>query len=354
VVARSTSVERAQSVETRTSSPRAATLRSTWTLRRVALAASVALVAGVSYEVGKRGDATSAVAPQEHAVKLPTAASSMSAVPSVVDASSDSFAATPTPAPRVMPRGGPRADAPEVAAAEPPPVAEPSALRAPIGAAAGAVAPIPAAPAAAASMDAPKPTLAQSASAAKVAANTAELERAPAPRREQYVEQSSPDRAVDPGGSRRARNADSDGAGAQSAQAPMQQQRSQNVQRDVQSSAEVADAEPRGAVSAAKKAVPLSGYTAIQESSAGAVTRLRYMSSAGTPLTLMIVQSVSEAKQRASARSDAAPMPAPVSEFLVSTANGISAVRWTSRGMNYELSGALAPDSLIKLATQLK
>jgi anti-sigma factor RsiW len=355
MVARAVSAESVRSVETRTSSARTVTRHGVWTLRRVALAASVALVAGVSYEVGKRGDASAPSASMATAVKLPAAPTSMRAVPSVVDGVADSFTASPTPAPRVRPRGGPRAEAADVSA-EQSVAAEPSTMRAPLVAAPGAAAPPAVAAVTATSSEAAKPALAQSGIAAKAASNAVEQERAASPRREQYAEQSANGRAAEPGGNRRARNADSDGAAAQAQSAPAPtQQPAQNVQRDAQSGAVMAEAELRGSVSAAKKAVPLPGYTATQESSAGAVTRLRYMSSAGTPLTLMIVQSASEAKQRAS-RADAAPAPAPapVSEFLVSTANGVSAVRWSARGVNYELSGALAPDSRVKLATQCK
>jgi hypothetical protein len=97
---------------------------------------------------------------------------------------------------------------------------------------------------------------------------------------------------------------------------------------------------------APKKAVPLAGYTSVDEESAASVTRRRYVSSAGTPLILVIVQSA--AAQKAGVRSEAAP------EFVVRTANGTSAVRWTSGGLSYELSGALSADSLVKLATLLR
>ena len=41
-------------------------------------------------------------------------------------------------------------------------------------------------------------------------------------------------------------------------------------------------------------------------------------------------------------------------QFTVTALEGRSIVRWHARGMDYELQGALPPDSLVKLATQLK
>ena len=97
---------------------------------------------------------------------------------------------------------------------------------------------------------------------------------------------------------------------------------------------------------APRKAVRLAGYTSVEEESVSSVTRRRYISSAGTPLILVIVQSA--AAPKAGVRSESAP------EFVVRTANGTTAVRWTAGGLSYELTGALSPDSLVKLATQIR
>lgn len=96
---------------------------------------------------------------------------------------------------------------------------------------------------------------------------------------------------------------------------------------------------------AGPKAVSLAGYTTVEDAAVPAITRRRYVSSAGTTLELSIIQSTVAPKtqDRAAAR-----------EFVVTTANGRSSVRWHVSGMDYLLQGPLPPDSLVKLATQLK
>jgi hypothetical protein len=99
----------------------------------------------------------------------------------------------------------------------------------------------------------------------------------------------------------------------------------------------------------APKIVTLPGYVTTAEESVPATLRRRYVSSSGTALTLLIVQTPTDARKRTgAAAADTAP------QFTVTALNGRSIVRWHARGKDYELQGALAPDSLVKLATQLK
>jgi hypothetical protein len=289
------------------------------TLRRVALAASVLVVASISYQVGRRNDATLAPAMTEAATPL-RAAAPPKATPSVVEAMPDSYVARPAPSVRQKAVSGPRAEADVVAdrAAESATPAAPAAVALPTP----AVAPMP------------------GVGARKMAEQAQSVERA--------QERSEPSQE------RRARS-DAQSASqvvvtsAGAAPAPTQAQAAPAAQN----AASVDQARSSGAAMgfataapAAKKAVPLAGYTAIEEESLPSVTRRRYVSAAGTPLMLLIVQSPADAKaQRA---VSAAP------EFVVTTSNGRSFVRWHARGMDYELQGVLAPDSLVKLATQLK
>jgi hypothetical protein len=90
----------------------------------------------------------------------------------------------------------------------------------------------------------------------------------------------------------------------------------------------------------------LPGYTATDEQSLPSVTRRTYVSSSGTALLLLITQPVVDSKaQGAGTRA---------SEFVVTTDSGRSIVRWHARGFDYELQALLTPDSLVKLATQIK
>ncbi len=320
--------------------PRSAAARATrppmWTLRRLAVAASVMLVAGVSYQVGKRGDVPATALETAVAVKMPRPSASLRTVPSVVDApSSQSYVATPAPAGRLVPRGGPRADA-ESSPREP------------------AAAERQTVPATALRIPSPVPTSqAAAAPAASVPDGAQQRQQQQQPQRVQMAEQSQSDRAAPSSPARRGDDRDGQSRSRASGEmsgaqpAPVQQQRAPSA-RTQEAGASVADlaAAPAGNVSPAKKPGTLAGYTTALESAEASVTRLRYTSSAGTPLTLLIVPSVGEAKRTRAA--------ADVSEFVVSTANGVSAVRWQTRGVRYELSGALAPDSLVKLAAQLK
>ncbi len=94
---------------------------------------------------------------------------------------------------------------------------------------------------------------------------------------------------------------------------------------------------------------PLSipGYRMSESESVSSVTVRRYVPEAGPTVTLLIVQASGKATAR-DARRDT------VSQFVVTTVDGQSIVRWHAKERDYELRGALAPDSLVKLATLLR
>ncbi|HYW52163.1 MAG TPA: hypothetical protein VE861_16220, partial [Gemmatimonadaceae bacterium] len=89
------------------------------------------------------------------------------------------------------------------------------------------------------------------------------------------------------------------------------------------------------------------GYTMTQSESVPSVTVRRYVPSAGPPVTLLIVQAPRKPGARGAA-GDGQP------ELTLSTVEGQSIVRWHAQDRDYELRGALAPDSLVKLATLLR
>lgn len=89
----------------------------------------------------------------------------------------------------------------------------------------------------------------------------------------------------------------------------------------------------------------LSGYQAIEEITLPSTTRRRYIAADGTTLVLLISPTTADVVK---------PDVQAAQEFTVSTATGRSSVRWQRAGLSYQLQGALAPDSLMKLATQLK
>jgi anti-sigma factor RsiW len=305
--------------------------RAFWTLRRVAMAASVMLVAGVSYEVGKRNDSAPAPVTAELKTSTPLRAPSAN-VPSVVEAAPGAVALPAAPTVQQRVRGGPRTDAEAVVAEGQPLVAE----RAAPTRALAITPPVPAAPVQAPVQRAPDSDVA------------AEQQRG----RAESESRGAADR-LDQSAGRRAPMSDA-ASGSMSQAAPAATQDVQRA-RVSQSSEPVQKAQAPGAARPViaytpvkVKRVELPGYTAVEEDSLPAITRRRYVSSAGTPLVLVIAQSSREPKaQRSNAES-------VVSEFVVTTANGRSVVRWFAHGLAYELAGALAPDSLVKLATHLK
>ena len=115
---RSVRIERpASEAPSRVASPMVVTARrSVFTLRRVAVAASMLMVAGISFEVGKRRESAPVLESAPRSARLPGTAVPMRAVPSVVDAATDSFVSAPAPSARQRPSGGPRSEA-EIAVA---------------------------------------------------------------------------------------------------------------------------------------------------------------------------------------------------------------------------------------------
>lgn len=318
----------------------------TSTLRKVAIAASVMLVAGVSYQVGRAKDASLA-APAAGAAKVAVVAERASQPSVVAQPDLAPLPEAPMAGARVPARGGPRAESEPLADRDAASVLSSVAERA-----APLAAPMQAVPT----------------QAPVVAAAPVQLSRAEdvGERRGRAAETPSAEAQVASGGaSQRAQAAPMTQAAPAAPQAA-----SQGVSPSAtQSASQVADMAPpppapesrkatlgasasantaSGAVSALPKPVAIPGYTATEESSQPAIIRRRYVSSGGTPLVLVIVQAPGVAKRAPARRADAA------SEFVVSTANGRSTVRWQRDGRSYELQGTLAPDSLVKLATLLK
>ncbi|MCC7055011.1 MAG: zf-HC2 domain-containing protein [Gemmatimonadaceae bacterium] len=298
------------------------------TLRRVAIAASVMLVAGVSYQVGRQKDAAvSAVA--ESAPPAPKRTGAAVATPSLVEAPSGPSdpSAVPMPASRLATRGGPRAEAEQVV--------ERDAVAAGAGNAAPAAAPV---------LAVPTPALAALPEASRQVAMEQAQQAAgrtdqAAERRARVAEAHAEPVVGEAVPSQRAQAGQGRVVASQDAAAPAPESQARKMSAPVQATAANASV-------AAAKAVAIPGYTATEEASQPAIIRRRYVSPAGTPLLLQIMQAPSASKPQG-ARSESA-------EFVVSTSNGRSTVRWQRDGRSYELQGALAPDSLVKLATLLK
>ena len=302
--------------------------RATFTLRRVAIAASVLLVAGVSYEVGQRGEG----ARERVSLIVPVRASAKSApmvsTPSVVDAPPDSYVAAVPPAVRQRASAGPRNEA-EVATADR--VADYAAKKS--VSVAGAPPPMAAAP----------PQLARPMPAAASATADSTVEQ----RRRDAVQESSSDARVQAQQQARAQqNAPSAEPAAPKRLAHIRLEAAVVTGASAAAPSQSGNAAGAAAKPSAPKPIALAGYTTMEEESVPSITRRRYVSSSGMSVLLLIVQPPTEAKSQRS--------PDVSSEFTVSTTNGRSTVRWHARGLDYELQAPLAPDSLMKLATQLK
>ena len=296
------------------------------TLRRLAIAASVLVVAGVSYQVGQRGDRARRESVVFVSARAPAKSAPMIATPSVVDVPADSFVARPAPSVRQRPGGGPRTEAGMASADRVDNAAKKASAEA-----SSAIA--PAAPLAIAR---PLPAVAR----AVVRDSAAER------RRDAQSSADALDRVQVQEQVRAPQSASRSDRGEPSRQS---QARLGAVTVSGASTTAPSQSANAGGVSSkpsAPKLVPLAGYTTTEEESVSGVTRRRYVSSSGTPLLLLITQPLPEVKAQQS--QEATP------EFTVSTANGRSTVRWHARGLDYQLQAPLAPDSLMKLATQLK
>ena len=307
------------------------------TLRRVALAASVLVVAGVSYQVGRTREAAPVSEPSASMVMTDRALRPM-ATPSVVDAVADSFVAAPAPAARPKSRSGPRneneavvADHPSGAVASSGGARDEASLKASV--------PTAAPPASPRALAAPLPAVSigestkDSAAQRRTDSDARARESADALSRVQAQEQA------------RAQQ----GAPAQSGSSRVASQRRMELgQVVVTGMATMMDSTVNVAATkaAAPKAISLAGYTALEDESLPSLTRRRYVSANGTAIVLLIIKPPTEQKR--------SPPPETESSFVVFSTNGTSSVRWRTRGRDYELQGPLAPDSLLKLAARLK
>jgi anti-sigma factor RsiW len=281
------------------------------TLRRLALAASVLVVAGISYRFGVNrtiSPASEGAAPGTAAVEM----ASPAAMPIVMDTAPEAIALPSAPTVRMAPRGGLRGEQ-EVAASG--------------GVAARSGAVIPAPPLAAVPQSVPqvqRVVMPESrVTAADEAGERAALEAS---------QRATPRRAMAEASSMARRAAPAPTPTDEMSSPPAEQH--------------VGGAAANSVVRPASRA--LAGYQAVEEVTMPLVTRRRYVAVNGTTLLLVIAPAKADEAKPASAAAKAAP------EFLVSTAKGRSTVRWQSGGLSYELQGALTPDSLVKLATLLK
>ncbi len=307
------------------------------TMRRVALAASVLVVAGVSYSVGRNRDA--APATERAAVSaLSAPAARPVATPGAVQAMPDSYVAAPTP--RLKSPAGPRTES-EPVLADRAAGGSADASNSRKGSASVVAAVAPAEPAAARALSVPLPTVAVAAAARdsiaerRADADARSRESTDALGRVQVQEQARAQQASPASqGPTRIRRGPTEQLGrivvTGTSSAPQQT-----------SAANVATAK-----SAAPKPVTIAGYTALEDESLPSITRRRYVSPNGPPIVLLIMKPPTEQKS--------APAQELESAFVVYSTNGQSTVRWRARGRNYELQGALGPDSLMKLATLFK
>ncbi len=304
--------------------------RRVFTLRRVAIAASLLMVAGVSYEVGTRRDGVETQAPVASATSRTVKVAPQASTPSVVEAVADSFVQPAASPLRQRVRSGPRNDS-EATVADRNDLAMAKSAP-PAGFA-------PAQPMAPKALSAPLPAVAIAESARDSVAERAAAAQAGA-------EALGRVQAREAAGAQAAnRSAD---IATRMRNTPL---RLESVVVTGVSAAAPAVSADSSVVSAAPAVVTLPGYVTTDEESVPATTRRRYVSASGTALTLRIVQVPAAARKRAAA-ADAATDAAP--QFTVTALNGRSIVRWHAHGMDYELKGALSPDSLVKLATQLK
>jgi anti-sigma factor RsiW len=101
---------------------------------------------------------------------------------------------------------------------------------------------------------------------------------------------------------------------------------------------------------ARKSATVMAGYSVVDQEVRPGRTQVRYASGDGTVLTFIVESDVSE--KAAEKRRDGAQTAA--AQFTVVPGSPVSRVQWQSGGARHELRGALRPDSLLKLATLLR
>ncbi len=286
------------------------------TLRRVALAASVLAVAGISYRVGVTRNGVD-VAERNVAARSMSRSSPLTAAPSVVEASPDAFQVPSAPTVRAAPRGGPRAEQEVVMSAPAAPLVIP--------------APAPMTTVVPQPLAVPPPTGAERREAIEgqvaAAADAADRASGAATARTRASEPAVAARRAAPS-------------------APMTDARAQLGQAVVAEAA-AGNAAPAvaGAAKVSAASRTLAGYQAVEDVTLPPQTRRRYVAADGTTLLLVIVPLAGESTK---------PTSKPASEYTVSTAKGRSTVRWQMGTLSYELQGVLAPDSLVKLATQLR
>ena len=283
--------------------------RSPITLRRLAMAASVLLVAGVSYEVGRRDD--SAAAPEATLESAPLGAIRDPNADAVGGAVAASSAALPS-SPAVS---SPAVSSPAVSS---PAVSLPA-----------AAAPIVMAPSAPSATTMSKPT------SAPVAERSVTAQFAP---------------LVADARRRASAEASKVAESRVAADAPaivVARRRSMDVSAAESPRRMEANAARAGlATVAADAARTLPGYRSVDIADAGALVRTQFVAADGVTLLLVITPDSAVRSARAVTTGAAA--------FTVSTVEGRSTVQWTSQGRAFDLRGPLAPDSLLKLATLLR
>ena len=273
--------------------------RSSITLRRLAMAASVLLVAGVSYEVGRRNDSAAVlVATPESAPLGAIRDPNADAVGGAVAASSAALPSSPAVSSHA--------------------VASPA-----------AAAPIVMAPSAPSATRMSKPT------SAPVAERSVTAQFAP---------------LVADARRRASAEASKVAESRAAADAPaivVARRRSMDVSAAESPRRMEANAARAGlATAAADAARTLPGYRSVDIADAGALVRTQFVAADGVTLLLVITPDSAVRSARAVTTGAAA--------FTVSTVEGRSTVQWTSQGRAFDLRGPLAPDSLFKLATLLR
>ena len=278
--------------------------RSPITLRRLAMAASVLLVAGVSYEVGRRNDSAA----------VPVATPESAPLGAIRDPNADAVGGAVAASSAALP-SSPAVSSPAVSS---PAVSSPA-----------AAAPIVMAPSAPSATTMSKPT------SAPVAERSVTAQFAP---------------LVADARRRASAEASKVAESRAAADAPaivVARRRSMDVSAAESPRRMEANAARAGlATAAADAARTLPGYRSVDIADADALVRTQFIAADGVTLLLVITPDSAVRSARAVTTGAAA--------FTVSTVEGRSTVQWTSQGRAFDLRGPLAPDSLLKLATLLR